>query len=170
MITRISRCDNGKADALAKLAKEMADPSGKPISITVQNKTALAPSLRQTFEAREAENIFITSEEDDWREPFITYLKGGGLPKDKSKAHQISQRALRYALINDVLYRRAFDQMWLRCLAPHEAKGVIVEVHEGLCGAHQSGPKMKIKIKRLGYYWPSMMKDCLEHAKKCHQC
>ncbi|XP_020705356.1 uncharacterized protein LOC110116201, partial [Dendrobium catenatum] len=33
------------------------------------------------------------------------------------------------------------------------------KVHEGLCGAHQSGPKMKVRIKRLGYYWPTMIRD-----------
>jgi len=44
------------------------------------------------------------------------------------------------------------------------------EVHSGVCGAHQSGPKIKWKIKRLGYYWPSMIEDCTDYAKKCHSC
>lgn len=29
---------------------------------------------------------------------------------------------------------------------------------------------MKIKIKKLGYYWPSMITDCMKVAKHCHQC
>ncbi|XP_020700289.1 uncharacterized protein LOC110112413 [Dendrobium catenatum] len=49
--------------------------------------------------------------------------------------------------------------MWLRCLNNEEACKVMGEVHEGLCGAHQSGPKMKVRIKRLGYYWPTMIRD-----------
>jgi Integrase core domain len=41
------------------------------------------------------------------------------------------------------------------------------EIHSGLCRAHQSRPKMKLKIKRMGYYWPTMVADCEAHAKKC---
>ncbi|PKU59564.1 hypothetical protein MA16_Dca028568 [Dendrobium catenatum] len=110
------------------------------------------------------------SGENDWRDPFIRYFKEGRLPENKSTASQISRRALRYAFVNDTLYRRSFNQMWLRCLGPDESQKVLSEVHEGLCGAHQSGPKMKIKIKRMGYYWPRMILDCIDHAKKCHQC
>ncbi|PKU87568.1 hypothetical protein MA16_Dca027261 [Dendrobium catenatum] len=60
--------------------------------------------------------------------------------------------------------------MWLRCLNKREAQKIVNEVHSGLCGAHQSGPKMKLKIKRLGYYWPTMIDDCMNTAKHCHQC
>ncbi|KAM0971134.1 hypothetical protein PS1_019324 [Malus domestica] len=44
------------------------------------------------------------------------------------------------------------------------------EAHSGVCGAHQSGPKLHFQLKRMGYYWPSMVKDCLEHAKRCQAC
>ncbi|XP_020595996.1 uncharacterized protein K02A2.6-like [Phalaenopsis equestris] len=60
--------------------------------------------------------------------------------------------------------------MWLRCLNATEAQEIIPEVHSGLCGAHQPGLKMKMKIKRLGYYWSVMMTDCMKIAKSSHQC
>lgn len=148
----------------------MANSQENPILITIQNRHALAPASLQDNEGKETLESFHISDESDWREPFITYFKEGRLPDDKSIALQISKRALRYAYVNNTLYRRSFDQMWLRCLGPDESQKVITEVHEGLCGAHQSGPKMKIKIKRMGYYWPNMVKDCLGYAKKCHQC
>ncbi|KAM2197359.1 hypothetical protein ACFX1Q_000771 [Malus domestica] len=44
------------------------------------------------------------------------------------------------------------------------------ETHSGVCGAHQSGPKLHFQLKRMGYYWPSMVKDYLEHAKMCQAC
>ncbi|KAM1166245.1 hypothetical protein PS1_025876 [Malus domestica] len=44
------------------------------------------------------------------------------------------------------------------------------EAHSGVCGAHQSGPKLHFQLKRMGYYWPSMVKDCLEYAKRCQAC
>ncbi|XP_069145970.1 uncharacterized protein [Solanum lycopersicum] len=39
-----------------------------------------------------------------------------------------------------------------------------------LCGSHQSGPKLHFHIKRMGYYWPTMVKDCLYYARKCDAC
>ncbi|KAL0406167.1 UNVERIFIED_CONTAM: hypothetical protein Slati_3930600 [Sesamum latifolium] len=42
----------------------------------------------------------------------------------------------------------------------------MTEAHSGVCGAHQSGPKLHFRIKRMGYYWPTMVKDCLEYMKK----
>ncbi|XP_019226890.1 PREDICTED: uncharacterized protein LOC109208265 [Nicotiana attenuata] len=41
------------------------------------------------------------------------------------------------------------------------------KAHLGSCGAYQSGPKLHCHIKRMGYYWPIMVKDCMEHVKRC---
>ncbi|KAM1100829.1 hypothetical protein ACFX2H_007221 [Malus domestica] len=40
------------------------------------------------------------------------------------------------------------------------------KAYSSVCEAHQSGPKLHFQLKRIGYYWPSMVKDCLEHAKR----
>ena len=29
------------------------------------------------------------------------------------------------------------------------------------------GPKFQDRIRRLGYYWPSMIKDCIDYARRC---
>ncbi|KAK4397400.1 hypothetical protein Sango_1576600 [Sesamum angolense] len=44
------------------------------------------------------------------------------------------------------------------------------EAHSGFCGAHQSGPKLHFRIKRMGYYWPTMVKDCMDYARRCQAC
>ncbi|CAL2227840.1 unnamed protein product [Prunus armeniaca] len=44
------------------------------------------------------------------------------------------------------------------------------EAHSGICGAHQSRPKLHFQIKRMGYYWPTMVKDCMDYVKKCQAC
>ena len=41
------------------------------------------------------------------------------------------------------------------------------EVHEGICGAHQSAYKMKWVIRRFGYFWPTILEDCFEYYKGC---
>ncbi|XP_058216876.1 uncharacterized protein LOC131327758 [Rhododendron vialii] len=51
-----------------------------------------------------------------------------------------------------------------------EAHEVMAEVHSGVCGANQSGPKLHMQLKRLGYYWPTMISDCINYAKSCQVC
>lgn len=35
---------------------------------------------------------------------------------------------------------------------------------------HMSGPKLAAQIKRLGYYWPAMVQDLINFAKRCKLC
>ena len=44
------------------------------------------------------------------------------------------------------------------------------EVHEGICGTHQSTPKMKWLLRRADFYWPTMMADCFRYYKGCEEC
>ena len=44
------------------------------------------------------------------------------------------------------------------------------EMHEGLLGAHASGPLLARKIMRAGYYWLTMERDCIKHVRTCHCC
>jgi len=55
-------------------------------------------------------------------------------------------------LLEDELYYRTIDGILLRCLGNDEAKSLMGEIHEGVCGAHQSAFKMKWMIRRNGYY------------------
>jgi hypothetical protein len=44
------------------------------------------------------------------------------------------------------------------------------EVHDGLCGAHQSTYQMEWVIRKTGCYWPTMQEDCFEYYKGCQDC
>ena len=58
-----------------------------------------------------------------------------------------------FAYRNETLYRIAPGMRktpYLRCLSLPEAKRVMYEVHAIECGAHQAGPKMRMKIRHTG--------------------
>lgn len=172
---KVSRASNGKADALARVAKELSEPGEEEVHIIVRNRRCLAscfsrPDHQGKLEGHKSIEVLVVQTEDDWREPFLDYFRHGKLLQGKSAQEQLKRRALRFVVANDTLYKRSYDQLWLRCVTSSEAKQIITDVHSGLCGAHQSGPKMKLKIKRMGYYWTGMMRDCIEHAKRCHLC
>jgi len=44
------------------------------------------------------------------------------------------------------------------------------EIHEGLCGTHQSAFKMKWMIRRNGYSWPTILEDFLKYFKGFQGC
>ncbi|KAG9449464.1 hypothetical protein H6P81_009429 [Aristolochia fimbriata] len=44
------------------------------------------------------------------------------------------------------------------------------ESHGGICGAHQAGKKLHLQVKRLGYYWPSMLRYVTKMARTCRPC
>ncbi|XP_020081530.1 uncharacterized protein LOC109705200 [Ananas comosus] len=154
-LERVSRAVNGKADALARLAKELADPNLDEVHVTIKNRMILSPTdldLKEESKEIQKANALKIEVEDYWREPYLNYFKHNELPEEKPKQVQLKKRAMRYAFVNDTPYRRSYDQLWLRCISPEETKQVMHEVHSGVCGAHQSGPKIRLKIKRLSYY------------------
>jgi hypothetical protein len=56
---------------------------------------------------------------------------------------KVRRRALKFVLDDGELYRRTADDLLLKCLGPNQARVAMAEVHEGICGTHQSAPKMK---------------------------
>jgi len=68
------------------------------------------------------------------------------------------------------LYHRSYDKILLRCLSHKEAQETLKEAHDGMCRAHQLGPKLGDRLRILGYYWPKMIPDAIADAKWCHAC
>jgi hypothetical protein len=77
---------------------------------------------------------------------------------------------LKYTSIDDELYRRTIDGVLLKCMSEEQAKVVVEEAHDGICGAHQSANKMTWLLQRAAFYWPTTMDDCVKYQKGCEAC
>jgi hypothetical protein len=95
---------------------------------------------------------------EDSRKEIIDYLKD---PSQKV-SRQIRLWAAKFVLLEDDLYYRTFDGVFLKCIGTKESKNLMGERHEGVRGAHQSAFKMKWMIRRNGYFWPTILEDCFE--------
>jgi hypothetical protein len=100
---------------------------------------------------------------DDWRREIIDYLRN---PSQKV-SRQLRFWATKFILLEDDLYYRTIDSVLLKCLGVEESKCLMGEIHEGVCGAHQSAFKMKWMIRRNGYFRPTILEDCFEYYKGC---
>jgi hypothetical protein len=102
----------------------------------------------------------------DWRLPLMECIRDPGKITDK----KIKWQVLKYTSLDDALYRRTIDGMLLKCLSQEQAKVAVREVHDGICGAHQSPHKMKWLLRRVGFYWATMVDDFIKYQKGCDVC
>ena len=112
------------------------------------------------------DDLIVSAEAQDWRVPLMSYLRDPG----RGAARNIRHLAFKYVLIDDELYRRTAEDLLLKCLDSDQASVAMGEVHKGICGTHQSAPKMRWLLRRVGFYWPSMMFDCFKYYKGCEEC
>ena len=75
--------------------------------------------------------------------------------------------ALKYMLVDDEMFKRSQQGLLLKCVNGTEAKRII---HEGICGAHKSGPKIRWLIHYYGYYWSTISANCLAYTRECEAC
>jgi hypothetical protein len=106
------------------------------------------------------------NEVEDWRKPLVDYLHNHSSSVDR----KVRRWDLKFVLDDGELYCRTADDLLLKCLGPDQTRLAMVEVHEGICGTHQSAPKMKWLLRRAYFYWPTMIADCFRYYKGCEEC
>ncbi|KAM2163409.1 hypothetical protein ACFX1Q_041099 [Malus domestica] len=53
---------------------------------------------------------------------------------------------------------------------PVEAKIVLQEIHEEVCGDHAGSRSLTHKAFRQGYYWPTLHQDAIKISRSCDKC
>jgi hypothetical protein len=104
--------------------------------------------------------------EDDWRKEIVDYLEG----PSRKVSRKLRYKAIKFVLLDGRLFYKSLDGVLLQCLGPEEAKKMMSEVHDGLCGAHQLAYRMKWVIRQAGCFLLKMLEDCFEYYKGCQDC
>ena len=92
--------------------------------------------------------VFATPEY--WYRDLVHYLQHGYLPKHWNSKQR---RALRlnstsYQIIDEFIFRKNYDGVFLRCFEREDASKVVKELHEATAGDHFSGDTTTQKILR----------------------
>ena len=82
----------------------------------------------------------------------ITYIKDSNLPVDPSKAKKVKVRSSRFTILNEKLYKKGFSQPYLKCLDSEDAKYVLREIHEEVCGNRSGSRSLVRQVVRAGYF------------------
>jgi hypothetical protein len=161
-LTKVPRNENQGADALARIASGIDTNHGNSVPVDILETRSTEAGTTEVYQ--------LSLEESNWMTPILNYLQDGSLPRYEDEAKKIRHRSSRYLIINGHLYRRAHSMPYLRCLGPSESREAIKEVHEGACGHHSGGRAMAHQLTRLGYYWPTLLRDVTAFTKQCKSC
>ncbi|XP_016164354.1 uncharacterized protein LOC107606856 [Arachis ipaensis] len=156
-IIHVNREQNTRADVLSKLATTRQTTSTPALSQLTLDK----PSF-------ELNTISSIMQVQDWRTPFLKYINTRTVPKKESSLPLFQRRASFYTVIGSTLYRRGYSQPLLKCISKDEAEEVMAKTHEGVCGNHIGGRALAAKILQIGYYWPTIKRDCILKVKACN--
>ncbi|XP_077228432.1 uncharacterized protein LOC143861397 [Tasmannia lanceolata] len=119
-VIRIPRTENTKADVLSKLAASGYTTLGN-ICMEFLQKSSIE---------NEAAEVMQVEHESCWMDEIIDYLRSGKLPEAKKEARKVTQRAARFFLNVEDLYKRSYTLPYLKCLRPSNAAYALQETHE----------------------------------------
>ena len=160
-MAQIGREHNSHADILEKLATALESDIQRTICI----KTPDQPS----FQNQEVP-IYSISNQPNWIDPILKYIKNNELPEDKKEANMIKRKAPKYWVSGEgLLYKRSFTEPYLLCVHPEKVQDFLFEIHEGICG-NTGGRSLAHRAISQGYWWPYMQADALKYVRECDKC
>lgn len=71
-----------------------------------------------------------------------------------------------YVIVWGTLYKRGLSIPILRFLGKEKAYYALLEVHKWMVGKHFGVVALAKKVRRAGYFWPTMVQDAQEYVKK----
>nr|XP_023892464.1 uncharacterized protein LOC112004448 [Quercus suber] len=122
---QIPKNQNMEADEVSKIASSEDGPTNTDLRMEIQKY----PSIEEV-------PTFLIQNTDSWMTPIISFLQDGHLPPNADEARKIKKRATRFTILNDAFYKRGFSMPYLKCVSEEEAKYILEEIHEGICGDH----------------------------------
>lgn len=88
----------------------------------------------------------------------------------KTKARFLKLKAVKFCIVDGILYPKDAGGVLLRCLLKDDVDKVMQEFHEGDYGGHLYWKTIANKILRDGYYWPTLFLDIHKMVNSCHKC
>jgi hypothetical protein len=101
-----------------------------------QQLVAMVPLI--TMELSPTTHTFpSTTDNSDWRVPFIKYLQDGTGYTDRTENERLIRRSKQYILVDDILMRKnAKEEVLMKCITQEAGIELLEEIHSGTCGNH----------------------------------
>jgi ribonuclease HI len=167
----VVRDNNVAADVLSKLGSTRAQVPAGVFFHELHAPSIPEPAPLTTDPAHPPAGQEVMMIDVDRRQPFVDYLREQKVPSDMNLAEQLIRRAKSYVLVGDKLYRRgASSGVLMKCVPREEGKGILEEIHKGVCGNHAPSRTLVSKAFRRAFYWPTALGDAEELVRRCRGC
>ena len=94
----------------------------------------------------------ISTQGNDWREPFIRYLTSADVPRDKVKMERLIRHSKQYILVEGKLMRKNVSgELLQKCVSQEEGLKILDEIHASTCGNHAASRTLVGKAFRAGF-------------------
>ena len=107
-----------------------------------------------------------------WYADIVNYLVTGQIPPQwtSQQKRKFLVNIKKYYFDDPYLFKYYPNQLMRRCVSNDDQIGVLTFCHSEACGGHFSTRKMVNKILQIGFYWPTLFKDCFDFCKTCTPC
>jgi hypothetical protein len=174
-VDHVLREHNAAADALSKLGSTRAQvPTGVFVQELKQPSISPSPQVSTGIGSVQPERkVMLVGE--DWRGPFIDFIRDlvlpAGMDPKSAAAARVMRRSKGFVLVADRLYRRgARSGMLMKCVTTEEGQDILREIHEGVCGNHTASRTLVGKAYRAGFWWPTAVSDAEDLVRRCQNC
>jgi hypothetical protein len=170
----VLREHNIAADALSKLGSTRAQvPAGVFVDELRHPSISPPPQVPTAIDSVQEREVMLA--EEDWRIPFIDFIRDLVLPTGVdprgADAARIMRRSKGFVLVADKLYRRgARTGVLMKCVTSAEGQDILREIHEGICGNHAASRTIVGKAYRAGFWWPTAVSDAEDSVRRCQNC
>jgi ribonuclease HI len=167
----VVRDNNVAADVLSKLGSTRAQVPAGVFVHELHAPSIPEPAPTTTDPAPPSAGQEVMMIDVDWRQPFIDYIREQRVPTDKNLTEQLIRRGKSYVLVGDKLYKwGASSGVLMKCIPREEGKGILEEIHKGVCDNHASSRTLVSKAFRRAFYWPTALGDAEELVRRCQGC
>jgi hypothetical protein len=171
----VLREHNVAADALSKLGSTRAQvPAGVFVQELKQPSISPSPQVSTgTGSVQPEREVMLVGE--DWRGPFIDYIRDlvlpAGMDPKSAAAARVMRRSKGFVLVEDKLYQRgARSGVLMKYVTTEEGLDILREIHEGMCGNHAASKSLVGKAYRADFWWPTAVSNAEDLVRRCQNC
>ena len=102
----------------------------------------------------------ISAPSSKWYDDIRFYITPGYDPMtlDINNHSTLSLKVAPYKFIDNVIFQRNYDNVFLKCLENPEYDNLLFDMHARPVGGIFLGEITAHKVLRVGYYWPTLFK------------
>jgi hypothetical protein len=151
------------------LARLLAESNCKALGVNFMNSNSVYQHIDIS-----SNNSHINAKltECSWYKDLIHFLWTLQPPigLEKTNVRALNLNAIRYCIVDHVLYWKDPVGFLLRCLDPDDAKKTMADFCDSLCGGHHFWRTIAYKILKVGYFWPSLFTNFYAKIRACDKC